>query len=105
MSEQERIAGQFLGATALGQAAERPFPPTPTPEEIAEWRKKEEEQRKAYKEQQRKQARNELRDRFAMAALTGLLACPNSDGTQYDYAKWVYQYADAMLKARGENSQ
>ena len=51
------------------------------------------------------QARAELRDRFAMAALTGMKANPNSDGTQYDYAKWAYEYADAMLKAREENSQ
>ena len=56
-------------------------------------------------EAERKQARAELRDRFAMAALSGLLANPNSDGTQYEYAKWAYQYADAMLKAREENRQ
>jgi hypothetical protein len=56
-------------------------------------------------EQAEKQARAELRDRFAMAALMGLLANPNSDGTQYDYAKWAHEYADAMMKAREENSQ
>ena len=46
-------------------------------------------------------ARAELRDRFAMAALTGLLA----DHTMQDYsvmgfAYLSYEYADAMLKAR-----
>lgn len=39
-----------------------------------------------------------LRDRFAMAALTGLLADPNEDGK--DVAKRAYGFADAMLEAR-----
>lgn len=99
MSDQERNAGQFLGTSAVGNVYVRePIPPTP--EEIAEWRKKEEEQRKAYEEQQRKQARAELRDRFALAALTGFLAVDHCIAS--DVARWSYEYADAMLKARGD---
>ena len=41
-----------------------------------------------------------LRDYFAAKAMQGLLACPQGDGTKESYAKWVYEYADAMLKAR-----
>jgi len=52
-----------------------------------------------------------LRDYFAAAALTGLLADPTSSvaeedenadagDVQADYAAVAYQYADAMLKAR-----
>lgn len=52
-----------------------------------------------------KAVRRDLRDRFAMSALTGMKGNPNSDGTRHDYAKWAYEYADAMLKAREENSQ
>jgi hypothetical protein len=41
----------------------------------------------------------DLRDQFAMAALTGLLA--NPDAAKYkDRAEVAYNYADAMLKAR-----
>lgn len=54
-----------------------------------------------------KASREELRDRFATAALQGLLACPDNneiyceadDPCQY-YAKRAYKYADAMLRAR-----
>ena len=44
-----------------------------------------------------------LRDRFAMAALTGMLACPNnSEGNTLDnFAAIAYAIADAMLKVRG----
>lgn len=42
-----------------------------------------------------------LRDYFAAKALQGLLACPIGDNTQTTYAKLAYEYADAMLKARG----
>lgn len=55
-------------------------------------------------EQAEKQARAELRDRFAMAALTGLLA----NGSFYlanhlaQRAKAVWAEADAMMKARGD---
>jgi hypothetical protein len=46
-----------------------------------------------------------LRDRFAMAALTGLLAGPEDGGGtlphyQQHYARTAYGYADAMLAAR-----
>jgi hypothetical protein len=52
---------------------------------------------------QAKQARAELRDRFAMAALTGLLAAGSMwSGEAADEA---WKQADAMLKAREENSQ
>ena len=41
----------------------------------------------------------DIRDQFAMAALTGLLA--NPDAAKYkDRAEVAYNYADAMLKAR-----
>ena len=54
-------------------------------------------------EQAIKQARAELRDRFAMAALTGLLAKAADDGSMAaeDWASDAYLFADAMLKARG----
>ena len=42
-----------------------------------------------------------LRDRFAMAALTGLCADPNS-GHVEQMATWCYDIADAMLAARGK---
>ena len=49
-------------------------------------------------ERARKQARAELRDRFAMAALTGLLAAGSMwSGEAADEA---WKQADAMLKAR-----
>lgn len=51
------------------------------------------------------QARAELRDRFAMAALTGLLASRNPQSPRFhpeDDAAYVYAVADAMLKARGD---
>ena len=42
-----------------------------------------------------------LRDEFAMAALTGLLADPRLVGMTYaTYAGEAYTYADAMLEAR-----
>ena len=45
-----------------------------------------------------------LRDRFAMAALQGMLAHPQCDaGT--DTARYAYRLADAMLEARGEESK
>ena len=105
MSDQKRSAGQFLGASTYGQA-QRPMQLERqlTPEEIAEWRKKEEEQRKAYEEQQRQDHRRQLRDIFATAALTGLLAEGLDELWQKrdTYAEEAYLYADAMMKARGE---
>lgn len=49
-----------------------------------------------------KEARAELRDRFAMAALTGFLAAGDSaPPRREERAKAVWEEADAMLKARG----
>lgn len=50
--------------------------------------------------------RRELRDKFAMAAMQGILANPAMiDTSTYQTLEWVaknaYQAADAMLKARG----
>ena len=57
-------------------------------------------------EQAGKQARAELRDRFAMAALTGLLAAGDHHVYNRDEAAAeAWKQADAMLKAREENSQ
>jgi hypothetical protein len=44
-----------------------------------------------------------VRDYFAAKALQGSLACLGSGGDWDDFAKDAYQYADAMLKARGES--
>lgn len=56
-------------------------------------------------EQAEKQARAELRDRFAMAALTGLLANPSLERMPEDvWASDAYIFADAMLKARDNKS-
>lgn len=46
-------------------------------------------------------ARLRLRDEFAMAALTGLLASSGTIGTKEGYCSGAYAYADAMLEARG----
>ena len=53
-----------------------------------------------------KAARAELRDRFAIGALTGLLASPSDcQGTSKNplerFSERAYEYADAMMKARG----
>ena len=52
-----------------------------------------------------RKARNEFRDRFAMAALTGIIASPVHERMPYafDAARCAYEYADAMLKARGDD--
>ena len=54
-----------------------------------------------------KQARAELRDRFAMAALTGVIASPVHERMPYafDAARCAYEYADAMMKARGDGEE
>jgi hypothetical protein len=44
--------------------------------------------------------REQLRDKFATSALQGVLAREGNDGYPQDYAKWAYEYADAMLEAR-----
>ncbi len=41
-----------------------------------------------------------LRDEFAMAALTGMLANHDNEGDFDDFAKDCYTFADAMLAAR-----
>jgi len=41
-----------------------------------------------------------LRDQFAMAALTGLLANPDAAKYSKDRTEVAYELADAMLKAR-----
>jgi len=41
-----------------------------------------------------------LRDEFAMAALTGILACPEGCGNYQTMCDDAYKCADAMLKAR-----
>jgi len=41
-----------------------------------------------------------LRDNLAMAALTGLIACPDTDGSPETLTRDAYRYADAMLEAR-----
>ena len=41
-----------------------------------------------------------LRDYFAAAALTGLLAHDPEDGSFEDFARWAYRDADEMLIAR-----
>lgn len=45
-----------------------------------------------------------LRDRFAMAALTGILSgCSGADANfppEGKAARWAYEYADAMLRHR-----
>jgi hypothetical protein len=45
-------------------------------------------------------AEAELRDRFAMAALTGLIANHTIDEKRSTYADWSYHFADAMMEAR-----
>ena len=41
-----------------------------------------------------------LRDQFAMAALTGILSHPQSLNESLPCAKWCFEQAEAMLKAR-----
>ena len=45
-----------------------------------------------------------LRDYFAAAALQGMLAYEQGTGASSDYAKWAYEYSDAMLAARKEGA-
>ena len=42
----------------------------------------------------------DLRDYFAAKALHGLISCPDSYGHRDEFAKYSYEYADAMLEAR-----
>ena len=74
-------------------------------ENTREAREKERKEReKEWFEACRRQERQELRDEFAKAALTGMLmvgdrALPRP----IDAAEWSYEYADAMLKARAND--
>ena len=63
-----------------------------------------EARQKALRDARIEQARAELRDRFAMAALTGLLAEGLDEvwRKREVYAEEAYLFADAMLKARGD---
>lgn len=45
-----------------------------------------------------------LRDYFASAAITGLIANPNNSGEADIVAKVAYMVADAMLKFRGDKT-
>lgn len=45
----------------------------------------------------------ELRDRFAMAALNGMLAFPEAAGSDAHFASRAYAYADAMLTERAKS--
>lgn len=47
----------------------------------------------------------DLRDEFAMAALTGILANPNYDNTFQKDAENAFKQADAMLKARSDQDK
>jgi len=85
MSEEQDPFEPVVRAT-LGEGAPRTFP---SPLEAIE--------------SARKQARAELRDRFAMAALTGLLAAGWTDMLSREKrAAEAWAEADAMLKARGD---
>lgn len=44
--------------------------------------------------------KRELRDRFAIAALTGICANPKTHATDSEVAEGAYRVADAMLEAR-----
>ena len=53
--------------------------------------------------EEKAQTRAELRDRFAMAALMGMMASRNPHSPRFhpsNGADYVYAVADAMLKAR-----
>lgn len=76
-----------------------------TPEEIAarfEGRLAQKEKREAGVRPSNAPATKTLRDEFAMAALTGLLASGPYDCDQHGLASDAYLYADAMLAAREE---
>ena len=42
----------------------------------------------------------DLRDYFAVKALQGMLACPDSYGNAYEASRVAYLYADAMMEIR-----
>jgi len=45
-------------------------------------------------------ARDELRDRFAIAAMTAILMREDAGGREV--ARWAYQYAKCMMEERGQ---
>jgi hypothetical protein len=60
---------------------------------------------KTEREERTAKEQNTLRDQFAMAALTGIVACyRDHEGAETipDRCKKAYEYADAMLKARAK---
>ena len=96
------------GATAYGVSQRGLANATPKQMEDWQWeeiRIQEELKRREYQKQKEQRERAELRDRFAMAALTGLIAYPRDcagGNTPLAFGKRAYEYADAMLKARGQ---
>ncbi|MFZ6727386.1 hypothetical protein ACO0K2_17985 [Undibacterium sp. MH2W] len=56
----------------------------------------------ALAEEEQKPQEKTLRDEFAMAALTGMLADSEYAGNVDDYAHYAYKCADAMIKARSK---
>lgn len=53
-------------------------------------------------ERMKNQGGMSLRDWFAGQALLGMVSDPQLSGSCIDYALAAYEYADAMLKARGQ---
>jgi hypothetical protein len=94
------------GATAYGVSQRGLANATPKQMEDWQWeeiRIQEELKRREYQKQKEQKERAELRDRFAMAALTGLLAA--GDALAYnreEVAAETWKQADATLKARGD---
>ncbi len=94
------------GATAYGVSQRGLANAAPKQMEDWQWeeiRIQEELKRKEHQKQKEQRERAELRDRFAMAALTGLLANPAE--ARISPAEWTYdayRFADAMMKARGD---
>lgn len=56
-------------------------------------------QREAYAEAERVRVA-ELRDHFAGLAMQGSCACPDNNAPPSVVARWAYEMADAMLRAR-----
>lgn len=54
-------------------------------------------------QEENERLRMTLRDQFAMAALTGLLADYERSGSFKEHSHDSYRMADAMMEARGES--
>ncbi len=97
------------GATAYGVSQRGLANAAPKQMEDWQWeeiRIQEELKRKEHQKQKEQRERAELRDRFAMAALTGLVSDPECGRfTAAVVADTAYEYAEAMMRAREENSQ